>query len=836
MVRKLFVIDASSIIYRSFYAVPRLQNSKGLPTNAISGYCNILLKLKNKYKPDYFCVVFDAAKKSFRNEIYKDYKATRQKMPEELAEQIPYIKKVTQLWGIHSLENEGFEADDLIATISQKFNNEIEVNIVTSDKDLSQLINKDSSDTANPGTVVIDEVKDRRIGIKEVIERFGLEPSRLKHLLALMGDASDNIPGIPGVGEKTAAKLLQEFQNLDNLSANLGALKNERLRNLIQQHTDLLKTSLKLVELKSDIPVNISIEALDWKDGIHNTEFESLLRELGFLGLLQKLGASTSTNLPAANLTSLKETKWENIEGSAPSNTAFYAICHNNSFFISTDNVFAKVDLDLLIELLKKNTQKFIFNCDTFYDISGILESASNELIDLRIACFLLYPDDKLETIEDAFRFLSGDQLIPSVTDHINALITIKKATWDKLNGLQAHMKQIEMPVSRILYKMSGHGMLINVDELNKMSAELEISLERLKKQAFREAGCEFNLDSPKQLQEVLYKRIGLKPTKKTKTGFSTDVFALQELTGLHPLPNTLLEYRTLSKLKSGFVESLLKKTDPKTNRIHAKFNQIGSSTGRIITSEPNLQNIPVRGEIASKIRSCFTAPEGSNLIMADYSQIELRILAHMSKDKTLVNAFKTREDIHTLTAAEIFGTTVTLITPEMRRKAKEVNFSIIYGITPHGLSLRLKINRETAKKYIELYFKKYEGVKSYIEQSLKTARETGFVTTILNRKRIINGIDSKNKTIREHAERVAVNTPIQGSASDILKLALIKLDKALAEYKTNIIMQIHDEILIEAPLRDINQLKGEVKLSMETAYKLDVPLEVNIKTAQRWE
>lgn len=847
MARRLFLLDASSLFYRAFYAIPRLRNSKGFPTNALSGFCSMLLKIKEKYAPDYAAVVFDAAKKTFRNEIYKDYKATRQKMPEDLAAQIPYLKKIPALLGFFSIENEELEADDIIATLTRAHSEDCEVVIVTTDKDLFQLINKEADDQDKPGVIALDEAKERRIGIKEVVEKFGVEPCRLRHLLALTGDRSDNVPGIPGVGEKTAAKLLSEFKDIDNLIANACKVKNERLRMLIIDNSDKLKMSLRLVELKTDGRLDADLASLSVKEA-KTPELLELLQEFELHSIIRRLGVRPAPSLWTAHGTPLaapaepKETTVELILESVATAKFVLLACADGKYYGgSGDNYCALSKKDLLRIIDNDSVDKFVYGVNWLYDAvgpdcvprQGVRGAAG--IIDLRIASFMQNPDRNFDQLSDAYRFFTGNQLLPGHPAGLAALRTIKENTWDKFDdAARRHLADIEMPVASILWKMSRRGVRIDAEELRKFGDELTEKIQALRAQAYLLAGCEFNLDSPKQLQDVLYKRLGLSPTKKTKTGFSTDVGALQELEGKHPIITTILEYRTCAKLRSGFVESLLGRVE-KGGRVHTTFNQIGSATGRIITSEPNLQNIPVRGEFAHRIRGCFAALAGYRLVTADYSQIELRLLAHFSGDEALVRAFRENQDVHTVTAAELFGVAPAMVTPEMRRKAKEVNFSIIYGITPHGLAGRLRVSRSVAKDYIDRYFKQYPGVKSYLESILERARNTGYVTTILGRKRFIEGIDSRNKTVRQRAERVAVNSPLQGSASDILKLALIMLDGKLSSLDAFLIMQVHDEIITEVAEEQVTGAVAVIKDCMERAIDLTVPLLVSVCVGSKW-
>ena len=895
----LYLIDGNSYIYRAFYAIRNLSNSSGFPTNAIYGFTNMLLKIIREKNPDYFAVVFDSPAPTERHKTYEAYKAHRPKMPDELVVQLQPLKEIVNAFRIPNIEIEGCEADDVLGTLAKKAEAEgLDVFIVTADKDINQVL--------SPKIKTYDTMKEKITEEKDIIERFGVEPSRFPEIIALMGDVSDNIPGVKGIGEKTAVDLLKEFGNVDNIIQNHSRIKKPKLKEAIAQNIDNIKLSLKLATIDTNVPLEISIE--DLKPG--EPEWQKLLEffsKFEFKSLLKLVpGQSIDTvSSDTEYITILDESALESaiagiknppsppfdkggmggfsgeiaIDTETTSKSPMSAELVGISFCSETEKAYyiplAHSYLGAPKQLSKKyalgKLKAILENPEikkTGHNIKYDFIVLKNEGIDLKgiafdtmIASYLLNPNkanhgledvsttylsikkltfndvtDKGKKnfqdvpVEDAAKYSGEDSAVTCRLKNIFAPEIAKQ-------GLTDLFYNIEMPLVQVLADMETAGIKIDLPLMEGFSKELEVQLAVIEKRIHFLAGEEFNINSPKQLQQILFEKLKLRTIKKTKTGYSTDVDVLEQLAPEHDLPKEILENRTLSKLKSTYVDALPRLVNPRTHRLHTSFNQTITATGRLSSSDPNMQNIPIRGEWGKRIRKAFIAENRCLLLSSDYSQIELRVLAHLSKDDGFMEIFKNDGDIHTRTACELFGAAPDSVTSEMRRMAKTVNFGIIYGISPYGLSRQLGIHPEEAKTYIDTYFMRHSGVKNYIETKIREAAETGYVSTIFGRKRAIPELKSTNKNIRQLGERLAMNTPIQGSAADIIKIAMINIRKSLnkEKLKTKMLLQVHDELLFEMPDEEKDKALMLVKKEMENAVKLDVPLKVDIGIGKNW-
>ena len=881
--KTLYLIDGSSYIYRAFFAIRNLRNSKGLPTNAIYGFTRMLMKIVEEKKPDYLAVAFDVKGPTFRNELYAEYKANRPEMPDDLKPQIPYIKRMVEGFGIPKLELPGYEADDVLGTLSKWGEDKgLEVVLVTGDKDLLQLV--------GPHVRVYDTMKEEVYGEEEVKARFGVPPNRVIEVMALMGDSSDNIPGIPGVGPKTAIKLIQEYYDVDGLFAHAGEIKG-KVGEKIRENQDLARLSRKLVTINTRLPLPLNIEDFKYDEPRAENLME-LIRELEFTSLLKEFSGGTGTKekdyrtiLKMNELDSFLDQVRSQGEVSVDLETTAIdpmraeivgislSLKEDEGIYIPVAHAYPGAPeqlsrsevLGFLRPILTDPKIKKIGQ-NIKYDMI-VLENAGLELqgvyFDTMVASYLINPsrtthnlndlaltylNHKMVTYEEVagkgksavgFDQVPVDQATRYSAEDAEITYSLYKLLDPLLkeSSLDTLFHEIEIPLIPVLVRMERSGVKIDTDVLSEMSGEIGGQLDALILKIYELAGEEFNINSTQQLSRILFTKLGIKPGKKTKSGYSTDVEVLEQLAEEHELPREILEYRTLNKLKSTYIDALPRMIHPRTGRVHTSFNQTVTATGRLSSSDPNLQNIPIRTPMGKKIREAFVAEPGHLLLSADYSQVELRILAHLSKDQTLITAFENHEDIHTRTAAEIFGLPAEMVTPEMRRDAKVVNFGIIYGMGRFGLSRQLKIPVNVADEYIRNYFMKYPGVKSYQEQILREAREKGYVSTIMNRRRPIPELLNSNKNIAANGERTAINTPIQGSAADIIKSAMIRIQKTLIEKQMQsfMILQIHDELVLEAPEDEVEEAKKILKEGMEGVIRLDVPLIVDIGMGKNW-
>jgi DNA polymerase-1 len=897
--KSFYLIDGSSYIYRAFYALGRLTNSKGMPTQAVYGFAQMLLKVIRDKSPDYVCVVFDAPGPTFRHEVYKEYKATRQKMPEDLVVQIPYIKDLVKYFGVPQVELESYEADDLIGLMADWGSERgLEVVIVSGDKDLHQLIR-------DPQVVQWDPQRDRVFTEAGVFERFGITPAQMIDYLALVGDSTDNVPGVKGVGDKTARQLLQQWGSLDAIYARLDEITPPGVKKKLAQHKDDAYLSRDLVSLRKDAPLNPELEKYVPASRMKQ-ELAKLYEELGFKSLLDALrqeGGDAEDRPP------LKEKKdQENqrkdriitrqedlaelvrrIEGEKHLSVDLettsrdpmlaglvgIALCFedNSAYYIplahrgpgSGEQLSEPEVLKALAPLLAGSKVKKVGQNLKYEWV--VLERHGVELhgieFDTMVASYLLDPGKRAHDLERIAAEHLGESMI-SYSDVTGsgkaqvgfAEIDVAKAaeyacedaetTWRLVpmlknglreNGMEELYTSLELPLLEVLARMERRGILVDGGELEDLSLDFEKSMDQRAGRIFELAREEFNIQSPKQLASILFEKLGLPVIKKTKTGPSTDVSVLEDLAGEHPIVEQVLAYRSLAKLKGTYLDALPKLIHPKTGRIHTSYNQTVAATGRLSSSDPNLQNIPIRTEEGRKIRKAFVAAPGHVLLSADYSQVELRILAHYSGDEHLVEAFQAGEDVHTRTAAEMLGIPPLGVTPEMRRQAKMINFGIIYGMGAFGLARRLKISNKTAKAAIDRYFERYTGVKRFIEESIQTARERGYCESFLGRRRAIPELHSRNHTIRQQGERLAINTPIQSTAADLIKKAMIDVDKELREggFRTAMLLQVHDELVFEAPLDELERVKEMIRDKMEHVWKLSVPIKVDMGWGENW-
>jgi DNA polymerase-1 len=855
-------VDGSAYIYRAFFALPPLTGPRGLPTNAVYGFTTMLLKLFSEVRPAYAAVVFDAPGATFRDEIYSHYKANRTEMPGDLAAQIPWIHRVVGALRLREICIPGVEADDVIASMIKAYDDAgLDVVIVTSDKDLMQLV--------APNVQLWDTMRDRWTNAAGVEAKFGVPPDRVVDVMALMGDAIDNIPGVAGIGEKTAVALIQTFGNLENVLTRLDAVAQMSLRGArkvaerLRAEAATARLSRELACVRSDVAVDCTLEDLRIEPPDHATA-RPLFTELGFHSLLRQLSEEAPTlNVRAAPVETPAQVEQLFARARAGGWLALTTVSDSGPA-VSTPAasllLSAGDDPPLQVSLEDPSLSAVAATelaAPAFQVIGHDLKRDALHLaargialggngFDVMIAAALTDPT-------------SGDRLEGLVTDVLGARpaafrdsadgatagVSVLHQLAEELRGrLEAQSQatlfdEVEMPLVGVLTHMQQRGMLVDVERLNALSSEFASRMDALMHEIYGLAGGEFNIGSPPQLRTVLFDRLNLskRGVRRGKTGYSTDVDVLTRLAQEHPLPARILDYRALSKLKSTYVDALPAAVNPTTGRLHTTLNQTGAATGRLSSSDPNLQNIPIRGEEGRRIRAAFVAPPGSVLIAADYSQIELRILAHLSGDPALVDAFTRGQDVHTRTAAEVFNVLPATVTADMRRAAKVINFGIIYGMGPQRLSNELGIPLAEAQRYIASYFERYAGVRGYMETVTAEARERGFATTIMGRRRPIPELRSPDRGVAQAAERVAANTPIQGSAADLIKKAMVAIDRRLLQggFTGGMILQVHDELLLEVAEGDQEAVSAAVREEMETVLRLVVPLRVDLGVGHSW-
>jgi DNA polymerase-1 len=878
----IYLIDGSTYFYRAYHAVAPLTTASGLPTHAAYGFTNILLRVIREKEPTYLAVAFDAKGPNFRHEMYKDYKANRPPMPDDLAVQIPYIKKIVEAHNIMTMEEQGVEADDLIASAARKLAAAgHKVIVVSGDKDLLQLVGND--------IVMWDPMKDVVMDSAGINKKYNVDPDKLLDLFALMGDSSDNVPGVPGIGPKTAEKLINEYASLDNLFDQLDSLKKSKMKENLVAHQDDAFLSRDLIRLKEDLDIPAVPEAYLIPDP-DTEKLKKLYTELEFTRLMKTQIPAQSVSQEGFTLVQT-EKDLDGISGlldNAPflvidtETTAIdplsaelvgISICvaADQAFYIplahkggNDEPVTGQLDKKLVLEFLCPYLEnpalpKLGHNLKFDYSIIRQLGDEVNlagPLWDTMIAAYLLNPGRRSFKLDDlcreqldlrltSFKEVTKGDKRPDSFSYV-PLAEAKNYSCEDVYGtfllweqfkpqlekqkLWQLFAELETPLVPILADMELTGIRIDKPHLLELSKEFSGKLAELEKEIYRFAGEEFNINSPGQLGDILFEKLNLPHGRKTKTGYSTDVKVLEKLS-FHELPQAVLMYRNINKLQSTYVEKLAGLVHPKTGRVHTSFNQTVTATGRLSSSNPNLQNIPIRTEEGQRIRQAFVPEQGYLFLAGDYSQIDLRVLAHYSQDKALLDAFRSGQDIHNQTAAEIFFVSPMLITSQMRRVAKTINFGIVYGMSSFGLAGQLNLSRKEAQTFIDRYFKHYAGVQQFMDDIVEQARKDMYVTTLLNRIRLLPDINISNRTRREFAERTAINTPIQGTAADIIKLAMIKVDHEIKKsgLRAKMLLQIHDELVFEVPENEVEKTEKLVKDSMESVMELDVPLVVNI-------
>ena len=850
----LYLIDGHNVLYRTFFGVPRLTAPDGTPTNVVLGVARILLKILREERPDAIVAVFDAREPTPRHALYPEYKANRLKTPEDLAAQIPVVDEMIDALGVRRIEVAGAEADDIIGTLSRRAEERgMDVVIVSSDKDMYQLV--------SPRVKVRDGLKEHTVGEAQVEEVFGVPPGKVADLLALAGDPSDNVPGVPGIGEKTASELIREFGSLDAVLAHPERLKGAR-REKIEKGADAARLALRLVTIDRDIPIRD-----DWSEftprGIDASRVAPLFRRLGFRKLLEELDLGKETP-PERNGDAPKSVAWKRagsveafLHALGPGNVASAGLAYDGDpetvvgIAVEGKGVHllpADASARVARALSARGATIYLHDGKALYRRdAGAGTEEDPRLFDTQVAGYLLEPEEGTPSFPKLrARFLpaslaaaEGESPSGRAVERAGATLALGKVLEERLAeaSLLDVFRGIDMPLLPVLHRIEEKGIRIDPGIFAELSEGLARDISAIERKVAAAAGTDFNINSPKQLAFLLFEKLGLPPVKKTKTGYSTDVDVLERLKDLHEIPSLVLEYRTVAKIRSTYVDVLPGRIDPRDGRIHTTLHQTQTATGRLSSSDPNLQNIPIRTELGRRIRAGFVAEKGNLFVGADYSQVELRLLAHLSGDAELIRRFRQGDDIHTATAAAVFGVDPSAVTPELRRRAKVINFGILYGMSPFGLSRELGIGGKEAKTYIDHYFDRYPGVKEYIEGLKATARKDGYVLTIMGRRRTLKDIDSRNKVLREAAERMAINTPIQGSAADLIKMAMIRVDREFREagMEARLILQVHDELIVEAPEREAAGSGRILKEAMEGVAKLSVPLTVSVSRGKNW-
>ena len=866
--KKFIIIDGSSLMYRAFFALPLLTSSEGIYTNAIMGFSNMLGKILTDYRPDYIAVAFDKSRKTFRTDMYGEYKGQRAKTPDELKSQIPLLKEFLAALGIAFIEIDNYEADDIIGTLARKsVDEDCEALIVTGDKDALQLIAPQIKVMLTKRGIMDMQVFDEE-AFKE--KYAGLEPHKLIDIKALMGDSSDNIPGVPGIGEKTALKLLTQFGDLENLLANIENVSGKKLKEKLEQNQDLARLSYKLATICCDVAVDFVPEK--YKPALDIMKLQSFCDKYElktvFSRMKKILVSEFKTDLqPELTLdfesSALPDYQLLNAENIAEFKEAAQAE-KEISLLVQTEGKVPRVGIKLMaasvggkIGLIKEDFSLLddVMAAEDIaknvYDVKSCYHAGLNlrgKVNDVLLMAYLLEPAKRsyemnvirqIAAVEETMDYeqLKGEDVFVYDVQNLNEVSANLQA---KLKDMQMDKlyQEIELPLAKMLADMENAGIYINEAKLDAMNVQMNDELHVLEQSIYELAGEIFNINSPKQLGEILFVKLGLPALKKTKTGFSTNAEVLENLIYAHPIIAKILDYRLLNKLKTTYLDGLKALINSDTKRIHTSFNQTVTETGRLSSSEPNLQNIPVRTAEGKKIRSLFEPGEGYDQILsADYSQIELRIMAHMSEDKHFLEAFRQNQDIHQATAAQVFHVPIEEVTPQMRSRAKAVNFGIIYGISAFGLAKNLHISPKEAGEYIDNYLKECSGVKNFMEKIVQEAHEKGYVTTLFGRRRYLPAIKSSNFTQRSLAERMAMNTPIQGTAADIIKIAMNRASEAIkaAGLKSRILLQVHDELVLEVVNEEIEQVSDILRCAMQNTIELKVPLTIDINYGENW-
>ncbi len=894
----LLLFDGNALVHRAFHALPPLTVARtGEMVNAVQGFASTLLKVLNEIKPTHWAIAFDRPTPTFRHEKFEEYKAQRPKTPDELVSQIERVHQLAEAFHIPIFEIDGFEADDVLGTLSHQANERgVDTIIVTGDNDVLQVVSSKTKVLAPKRTFSDTVLYDESL----VQEKYGISPKQLADFKALTGDPSDNIPGIPGIGEKTAAKLLQRFGSLDELYAHINEVSPDKMRALLQQYKEQVFQNRELARIVTSVPVMLDLDSCR-VTAYDRQKVVELFRELGFAQLLtrlpQEIGAAepatvhirtpvkgdyhivTTQNelerllaqLAAAEEfaidleTSSKEAMTADLVGVSislrPAEAYYIPVGHRGLSQIS------QLPLSLVTDRLKaalEDPTKAKIAHNGKFDMIALAEHGirlQNLAFDTMLAAYLL-GEKALSLKALAFNRLGVemtpiDDLIGKGTKQVSMAtvpieqvaqyacadadiaLRLKGQLEPELHnqGLWQLFSEVEMPLVPVLVAMERNGVALDLGLLREMSHNLGKEMMRIEAEIYNCLGHKFNVNSSQQLSQVLYEELKLPKPRKTKSGYSTEASALEELKGTHPIIELVLQYRQLAKLKSTYTDAFLGLINPRTGRLHTSFNQTGTVTGRLSSSEPNLQNIPVRGELGSKIRQAIIAQPGWLLLSADYSQIDLRVLAHISQDPELIATFLRNEDVHTATASRVFNVPPEKVTPDMRRVAKTVNFGVIYGMSDYGLEQATSFTREEAARFIASYFEKYPGVKRYIEDTKKQARELGYVQTVMGRRRYIPEINSTNRQVREAAERMAINMPVQGTSADIIKIAMVNLHREMVKnsLKSKMLLQVHDELVFETPPEELDTMRHLVSKIMPSALKLSVPLKIDIKVGKNW-
>jgi len=902
-IKRLFLIDGNSLLYRSYYAIQKLSNSAGFPTNAIYGFINTLKKIMDEETPDYLGIVFDTGLPTLRHQTFKEYKAQRRPMPEDLVVQVPVLKQVIQAMRIPLFEYPDYEADDVLATLARlAAEQHLPSVIVTTDKDLLQILGPWAA-VYNPAKeiyIIDDQINPdflktlNKKGVNKVEDILGVRADQVVAFLALQGDASDNIPGVPGVGEKTARNLILEFGTLENLKKNLDKVKNPRIKETLKKNIELLDLSEKLVAVETHLNLELDLEKFrprepDRESLLHlyqelefttlitqylnknqspsSKEFSAILNRQDFVQLLLRLKQIPGFALDTET-TSIYPTRARLVGLSfclKPGEAFYVPLRHNYPLApeqLPIDYVLAEIKPILEDKNIKKIGQNIKYDYIVLKREGIKLQGIS---YDTMILSYLLEPNwgkhslDKLaayyfQEAKIPFESLVGrgknqttiDQApIEKVTEYAcqdaHLALRLSEVLWPEIEKREMARlyEEIELPLIEVLAEMEIRGIKVDTGLLRSLSSELETQLRQLEKKIYEMSGQEFNINSPQQLSQVLFYKLNLPPSKKTRItrGLSTATDILEELAPLHPLAGAVLEYRQLAKIKSTYTDSLIELVNPETGRVHTSYNQATAATGRLSSSDPNLQNIPARGEMGKKIRSAFIPEAGHLLLSADYAQIELRLLAHLSGDPLLCETFLSDRDIHTETAQRVFGPAAALFPEEMRQRAKIINFSIIYGTSAFSLAKELETSTTEAQKFIDLYFQEHQKVKEYLDKAVELAQQKGYAQTIFGRKRPIPELKSQDKNIFQAGRRMALNTPIQGSAADIIKLAMVNIYRAIKKQnlKSHMILQVHDELVFEVPEDEKEIMENLVKNSMENVCRLTIPLRVHLGWGKNW-
>lgn len=860
MADKFLVIDGSSLIHRAFFALPPLMNKQGVHTGAVYGLCNMLLKLLNDLQPRYMAVAFDKSRKTFRTEMYADYKGQRKPTPSELSEQFPLAMKVLEALGIHTLELDNYEADDIIGTFAKKAPQDVEVIIVTGDRDELQLVDQRTKVYYTKRGISDIQIFDE----EEFAANYeGLVPKQLIELKGLMGDTSDNIPGVPGVGPKTAIKLIKEYGTVENVLANTDKVTAKALRAKLEANRDFALLSQKLATICTEAPVDTNVNL--YKLASVKEEARPLMQDLEFRNMYERFAAVLGGEQHSFDLfgetVEQESAKIVTLASAAQAEKLFaklaaarapvsFAVKISGSlpelFFSRAEILFE--DTVYVLDALSQCWQQFgkwlaapcskqtvdskeIYKCCLCQNIrpQGIIEDAA-------LAAYVADAGHSSYALPDLNkRYLQN--ILPTDAENIAQLVLLLREQLEQREQIKLY-QELEMPLAQVLAVMEYNGIMPDMELLAQLSEDMQFRIGKLEKLAEEQAGESFNLKSPKQLGTILFEHLQLPVIKKTKTGYSTDVKVLEALQGRHPLIDTILEHRKLAKLQSTYLDGLKPLVNVKTGRIHTHFQQTVTVTGRLSSTDPNLQNIPTRTEEGRQIRRIFVPGAGYDYLMScDYSQVELRILACIAQDNLLLESFRHGQDVHARTASEVFGVPLDEVTSQMRSRAKAVNFGIVYGISDFGLANQLQVSRKEAAGYIDSYFERYTGVKKYMEDIVAKAREQGYVATLMGRRRYLPDIRHSNFNLRSFAERTAINTPIQGTAADIMKKAMIAVQQALqaAGCKSRILLQVHDELVLEVIEAEKEQVAELVRQAMESAASLDIPLLAEVNFGKNW-